>query len=141
MANILTLPTNEAVALLQARKQKKIAESQVADHTEAMRQKKLALSKNKEFQKKMRVLRHLLKSGHKNSMFGGFDGDEQYWLNRIEEEPGDWMWVECDSGILGVPFPGGKSYCFAPNTPFPIHKYVYQYLKESDNIGKIKDIK
>ena len=90
--------------------------------------------------RKVREFRALLKSGHKDSLFCGFtDKDLNRWTRIAKSQPEEWVWVKAKSGILGVPFPDGSEYCFAPGVIFPLFKEYRGHIHNS-MLGEVREI-
>ena len=88
-------------------------------------------------ERQQRITRSLLKSGQQDNLFSGFNGDEIKWAKKIDENPDEWVWVRAKYGIIGVPFPDGSSYCFAPSVRFPLYNQYKDDVHKSMN-GEVR---
>ena len=136
--NILTMPPAQAREELARKRQARmdgIALKEAADRDRKHKERML----DEKSKRAMRVMRALLATGEKDGYFTGFNGDESYWLDRIEANPDEWVWVKAKAGVLGIPFPDGKEYSFPPKTKFPLYKEYMEHVHESMN-GEIRRI-
>ena len=121
--NVLTMTLVEAEVELRKRRLERIKAEDTLSHD-----------------RKIREFRALLKSGHKDSLFHGFtDNDLKHWTRIAKNHPEEWVWVKAKRGAIGIPFPDGSEYCFAPGVAFPLFK---EYLGHTHNsmFGEVREI-
>ena len=58
---------------------------------------------------------------------------------KAKTHPEEWVWVKAKRGAIGIPFPDGSEYCFAPGVAFPLFK---EYLGHTHNsmFGEVREI-
>ena len=133
--NVLTASPEEAQRILSRRRM---------ERTEAYKLKadkdkeRLEVARNMD-DRKVRVLRALLKSGDKDALFSGFNGDAVKWAERAERDPDEWMWVRAKYGIMGVPYPDGSEYCFPPGYKFPLYREYFEVVHNAMS-GEVREV-
>jgi hypothetical protein len=129
--NLLTASPSEAKRML--------AERRKARYESEAERRTLEAEVFEKYKKQAKVFRALLKSGHKDSLFSGFNGDADKWTEVATREPDDWIWVTAKSGIMGVPYPDGSEYSFPPRQVFPLHVSFQEYVHETMK-GEVREI-
>ena len=136
--NILTMPMEDAQALLAKRRQARVNAVEEEERERLLR-REIELKVRNDNKRKDKVYRALLKAGNKDELFSGFNGDEELWTQVVDTSPHQWIWCSAKYGIIGVPFPGDRTYSFAPGKRFPLFKEYQGFVHKSMN-GEVREV-
>lgn len=130
--NILTMPLKEAEVELKRRRE--LAKE------EDLTKKKLEAEVKASSERYFKVLRALLTSGDKDSFFTGLNDSYKNWEQEVLKNPEDWIWCRAKYGIIGVPYPDGSEYSFAPGAVFPLYREFKEFVHNTMN-GEVREVR
>lgn len=136
--NLLTASQAEAERMLLDARMKRVAEANAIERAK-IEHRALARKVKADSDRHFKILRALLKSGEKDSFFEGFNGDGGKWDDDILLHPENWIWCRAKYGAIGIPYPDGSEYCFAPGVAFPLHIDFKEYVHNSMS-GEVREV-
>lgn len=136
--NILTASKEDAERILARKRRERTDEYQTRKKRDLERLK-AQREHASTLERRLKILRALLKSGQVDDFFGGFNGNDEKWAQLVIDTPDEWVWVRAKYGVMGIPFPDGSEYCFAPGVPFPLHRKYLEAVKEAMD-GEIREV-